>query len=417
LTRTKNVRNATKFKRSIKAISPVIATLLMIAIAVVASLVVYAWVSGYIGGTTSTAGKAIQIQSVYRDSTGLLTIYVQNVGQGVVEFKAGESIYVDDNLVRITSALQPLAEGQTATLVTDKVVPENEKVDIKVTTIDGTFMTRTGTIPSTSNTTPTVVPTATPTPTPVPTATPTPTPVPTATPTPTPVPTATPTPTPVPTATKLVFSAGGAQTLTAGVVSPVAIVVQRQDASSNPIASGGAITVTLSSSSSTDTFYSNAGGTTVITSITIPSGSSSSAGFYYKDTFAASPTLTGASSGLTSATTQFTINAAAASKLVYTAVDSSIPDNTMSTVFTVQRQDQYNNPTTSGSITLNLVDNTNSGTFYSDSGGANAITTLAITAGSSSANFYWRTTSTNSPRTLEAQYTGLTTASITVTIT
>ena len=100
MTRTKNVRNTTKFKRSIKAISPVIATLLMIAIAVVASLVVYAWVTGYIGGTTSTAGKAIQIQSASRNSdTGVLTVYVQNVGQGPVEFKSGESVYVNDNLV------------------------------------------------------------------------------------------------------------------------------------------------------------------------------------------------------------------------------------------------------------------------------------------------------------------------------
>ena len=63
MTRISNVRNTTKFKRSIKAISPVIATLLMIAIAVVASLVVYAWVTGYMGNTTSKAGKAIQIQS------------------------------------------------------------------------------------------------------------------------------------------------------------------------------------------------------------------------------------------------------------------------------------------------------------------------------------------------------------------
>ena len=38
MTRIRNVKNTTKFKRSIKAISPVIATLLMIAIAVVASL-------------------------------------------------------------------------------------------------------------------------------------------------------------------------------------------------------------------------------------------------------------------------------------------------------------------------------------------------------------------------------------------
>jgi hypothetical protein len=170
----------------------------MIAIAVVASLVVYAWVTGYIGGTTSTAGKAIQIQSFYRNpTTGLLTVYVQNVGQGAVEFKAGESVYVNDNLVTITSPLQPLAAGQTATLETNKVIPENEKVEIKVTTTDGTFMIRTGTPISSTN--PTAGPTASPTPTPGPTASPTPTPTPTASPTPTPTPTASPTPTPAPT--------------------------------------------------------------------------------------------------------------------------------------------------------------------------------------------------------------------------
>jgi flagellin-like protein len=69
LTRIRNVRTTTKFKRSVKAISPVIATLLMIAIAVVASLVVYAWVTGYMGNTTDKAGKAIQIQSTSRDGT------------------------------------------------------------------------------------------------------------------------------------------------------------------------------------------------------------------------------------------------------------------------------------------------------------------------------------------------------------
>ncbi len=53
-----------KFRRNARAISPVIATLLMIAIAVVASLVTYAWVMGYMNFTTEKTGKAIQIQSV-----------------------------------------------------------------------------------------------------------------------------------------------------------------------------------------------------------------------------------------------------------------------------------------------------------------------------------------------------------------
>ena len=50
-----------KFRRNARAISPVIATLLMIAIAVVASLVTYAWVMGYMNFTTEKTGKAIKL--------------------------------------------------------------------------------------------------------------------------------------------------------------------------------------------------------------------------------------------------------------------------------------------------------------------------------------------------------------------
>ncbi len=60
------------FKKNTKAISPVIATLLMIAVAVVASLVAYAWVMGYIGGQTAKTGNAIQIQSMSNAGTGII---------------------------------------------------------------------------------------------------------------------------------------------------------------------------------------------------------------------------------------------------------------------------------------------------------------------------------------------------------
>ena len=59
----KKMRKITKIRKSVKAISPIIATLLLIAIAVVAALVVYAWVMGYIGTNTSKSGQALQIQS------------------------------------------------------------------------------------------------------------------------------------------------------------------------------------------------------------------------------------------------------------------------------------------------------------------------------------------------------------------
>ena len=73
--------NYRKIRRNVKAISPIISTLLLIAIAVVASLVAYAWVMGYIGFQTAKTGQAVQIQSV-SDRATVLTVYVQNTGQG-----------------------------------------------------------------------------------------------------------------------------------------------------------------------------------------------------------------------------------------------------------------------------------------------------------------------------------------------
>jgi flagellin-like protein len=160
LIRTKNVRNTTKFKRSIKAISPVIATLLMIAIAVVASLVAYAWVMGYMGFTTNNAGKAIQIQSFASSAgtvAGPLVVYLQNVGQGIVDLNPAGSVFVND-------VLYPIVDANTGATIVDKITLTEKKTEaltigdglggfymytpgtkitIKVVTTSGTFMQQT----------------------------------------------------------------------------------------------------------------------------------------------------------------------------------------------------------------------------------------------------------------------------------
>ena len=135
MTRIHNIRTITKFRRSAKAISPVIATLLMIAIAVVASLVVYAWVSGYIGFQTNNAGQAIQIQSsAPGDNSDETKIYVQNIGQGDVKVGA---VFINDAKVDITSAILDISKGKTITLIVDS--PWSSSDTIKVTTTGGTF--------------------------------------------------------------------------------------------------------------------------------------------------------------------------------------------------------------------------------------------------------------------------------------
>jgi archaeal type IV pilus assembly protein PilA len=144
-----------KFRKNTRAISPVIATLLMIAIAVVASLVTYAWVMGYMNFTTEKTGKAIQIQSVSYPSAGgdTFTIYVQNVGDSAVQFPVnspGQSVFINGvqaNPITINGATTATTvdQGSTATIVatypsTATALSHTvQSVTFKVTTLDGTF--------------------------------------------------------------------------------------------------------------------------------------------------------------------------------------------------------------------------------------------------------------------------------------
>lgn len=139
------MKRLTKLKRSVRAVSPVISVLLMIAIAVIASLVAYAWVVGYIGDRTDQTGKQIELQSY---KTGTKIIYVQNTGQGTVHLSPTSSVYVNDVLRQIqlvdgkdVSQVQnsrgyiPINPGQTRTLEIDYIIQAGDK--IKIVTVEG----------------------------------------------------------------------------------------------------------------------------------------------------------------------------------------------------------------------------------------------------------------------------------------
>jgi flagellin-like protein len=128
-----------------KAVSPVISVLLMIAVAVAASLITYAWVMGYLGSTTGKVGKAIQIQSMANTHDGYLTVWVQNVGTGAVTL---DSLYVN-GILESSGLNVPLPVNNTkpltATWVDSYAAPST--VDVKVVTSDGTFIEATQTVP------------------------------------------------------------------------------------------------------------------------------------------------------------------------------------------------------------------------------------------------------------------------------
>jgi flagellin-like protein len=132
--------NYRKFRRNVRAISPIIATLLLIAIAVVAALVTYAWVMGYIGFQTSNSGKSVVIQSVTDTPPTTIVVYIQNTGQSPVSF-GPNSVYV--NGVQWTTAAGSAGAGSTATLTatapTGVTIASGQQVTIKVICTSGTY--------------------------------------------------------------------------------------------------------------------------------------------------------------------------------------------------------------------------------------------------------------------------------------
>jgi archaeal type IV pilus assembly protein PilA len=139
-------KNIRKFRRNMRAISPVIATLLMIAIAVVASLVTYAWVMGYMNFTTEKTGKAIQIQSISYPSTGgqAFTIYVQNVGDSDLLLSNANSVFINGVAATGTWGTTSLSKTNTTSIFasvpsTSPLSAGVQSITFKVTTTDGTF--------------------------------------------------------------------------------------------------------------------------------------------------------------------------------------------------------------------------------------------------------------------------------------
>jgi flagellin-like protein len=113
-----------KFLNSKKAISPILATLLLIVIAVAAIVVTYAWITTYMGSTTSQAGVRLYLENV-RFDTGITEVTVGNSGTEdtrIVRVWLGDS---SGNMTDVTSdtditgAGTLLTTGSTATITID----------------------------------------------------------------------------------------------------------------------------------------------------------------------------------------------------------------------------------------------------------------------------------------------------------
>jgi len=98
--------------KSKKGISPILATLLLIVIAVAAVIVTYAWVMTFTASTTSQAGAVLSVENVrfYNDGSDKIEIVVRNSGTSdakVAEVYRGTS---SSDLQQITVTYSPLSQ-------------------------------------------------------------------------------------------------------------------------------------------------------------------------------------------------------------------------------------------------------------------------------------------------------------------
>jgi len=104
--------NYRKFRKNAKALSPVVASIILIAVTVAVSVVVAAWIGGMTIGLMGNAEQVSVSNAVFANSTAV-TLTVRNTGGATVTIN---SATVDGNGVTLTPATLNVAKGDTGTL-------------------------------------------------------------------------------------------------------------------------------------------------------------------------------------------------------------------------------------------------------------------------------------------------------------
>jgi len=120
--------------KSKKGISPILATLLLIVIAVAAVIVTYAWVMTFTSSTTNQAGAILTVENTrfYTDSdTDYVEVILRNAGTGdakIVEVYAGASQIRKLSVKDLHSKSQFNTIGQTEQDITLRWPPKQDKI-------------------------------------------------------------------------------------------------------------------------------------------------------------------------------------------------------------------------------------------------------------------------------------------------
>jgi flagellin-like protein len=128
-----------KFKVRRKALSPVIATLLMVAIAVAAAIITYVWAMGLLGGLMGTGGTQVKEQLIleaYNWNGTSLSLIFRNVGSTEVKIAA---IYLEGTSLNPTASTVSIANTVSYSLTTGSYTSGAAYTLKVVTATGGTF--------------------------------------------------------------------------------------------------------------------------------------------------------------------------------------------------------------------------------------------------------------------------------------
>jgi hypothetical protein len=134
-----------KLLRAKRAFSAVIASLILMLLAVAAGVVVYGYVMGWLGGATTTTGGTqgkLQIDSMHANTT-LIRIYVRNTGGKDLLLS---KIYVDGvqkaNATAIADAGVSITVQSVKYLQVSNTMVAGYSYEVKVTCKDGTTISQ-----------------------------------------------------------------------------------------------------------------------------------------------------------------------------------------------------------------------------------------------------------------------------------
>ncbi len=123
-----------------KAVSPVIATLLMIAIAVAAGVLVYVWSMGLVGTLQGSGGEQTKEQVIleaYDASGSTWTLYLRNTGAAPVTVAA---CYINGTQISISETIVEIGGTNTLTITPVNLTP-GAAVTAKLVTKTGAVFT------------------------------------------------------------------------------------------------------------------------------------------------------------------------------------------------------------------------------------------------------------------------------------